>query len=61
MSFDSQKFLFQVPKAAQRGVQATQQLLSGLVDGLETAANCTVYVVDLMPSKLLDNVKPLCT
>ena len=44
-----------MPKAAQRGVLATQQLLSALVDGVETAANCIVYVVDLMPSKQLDN------
>lgn len=43
-------------KAAQRGLKATAQLLQGLLDGVDNASNGPVYVVDLMPSKLLRSI-----
>ena len=42
-------------QAAQRGLKATVQLLEGLLDGVD-ASNGPVYVVDLMPSKLLRSI-----
>lgn len=41
-------------QAQQRGVLATTQLLEGLVDGLQADhPNAVVYVVDLLPSRIL--------
>lgn len=39
------------PKAAQRGVQATKQILQSLLDGVDGANDSTIYVIDLTPSK----------
>ena len=47
---------FQSAQAQQRGVDGTREILEGVVDGLEIGDK-RVYIVDLLPNRLLVGVR----